>query len=114
MARRQRAKIPENVAQALTELKAALVELHGDRLRGVYLFGSYARGDFHEDSDVDVLIVLAGEVCPHAEINRSSEVVAEICLRNDVVIADVPVAEDRFKRRQEPLLENAAREGIPI
>jgi predicted nucleotidyltransferase len=30
----------------------------GARLKGVYLFGSYARGEAGEESDVDVLIVL--------------------------------------------------------
>ena len=29
----------------------------GDRIRGVYLFGSYVRGDYTDESDVDVLII---------------------------------------------------------
>jgi len=29
----------------------------GDRLRGVYLFGSYVRGEYTEESDIDVLVV---------------------------------------------------------
>ena len=51
--------LPEVVA-ALRELKTALIELYGERLRGVYLYGSYARGDYHVDSDVDVLVALNG------------------------------------------------------
>ncbi len=35
-------------------------QLYGDRLESIVLFGSYARGDFHEDSDVDYLVVLDG------------------------------------------------------
>jgi antitoxin ChpS len=39
---------------------SALRERYGDRLTGVYLFGSRARGDFRPFSDLDVAIVLAG------------------------------------------------------
>ena len=34
---------------------------YGDRLARVVLYGSYARGDFHEESDVDLLVVLNDE-----------------------------------------------------
>ena len=29
----------------------------GDMIRGIYLFGSYVRGDYTDESDVDVLII---------------------------------------------------------
>ena len=36
---------------------------YGDRLSKIILFGSYARGEAHEDSDVDLLLLLNdGEV----------------------------------------------------
>jgi len=40
------------------KIKKRLTELYGQRLRAVYLFGSYARGDYNENSDLDVMIVL--------------------------------------------------------
>ena len=46
------------ITHLLKELKQALQAIYGDRLRGLYLYGSYARGEEIEDSDVDVLIVL--------------------------------------------------------
>jgi len=33
-------------------------DLLGDKLSDVILFGSYARGDFADDSDIDVMVVL--------------------------------------------------------
>ena len=47
-------QIPEGVQLALKELQDYLAKVYGERLRGVYLYGSYARGDFRPDSDVDV------------------------------------------------------------
>jgi predicted nucleotidyltransferase len=36
---------------------AAAKEVLGDRLEKVILFGSYARGDYDEESDIDIMII---------------------------------------------------------
>lgn len=46
------------VETALERFSCALRERFGPRLRELVLFGSYARGEAHEDSDVDVLVVV--------------------------------------------------------
>lgn len=109
-----RAKLPANVADALTELKSALTGLYGERLRGLYLYGSYARGDFHEDSDVDVLIALAGDIVPGDEIGRYNEAVSAICLRRDLLISTFPAPLEWLETRRDPFFENVRREAISI
>ena len=47
------------VARALADFAAAVRRHYGDRLRGLYLFGSRARGDHTAESDADVAVVLA-------------------------------------------------------
>ena len=47
-----------NIDKLLAELKMRLSGLYGNRLVGVYLFGSYARGDWGVGSDLDILVVL--------------------------------------------------------
>ena len=96
------------------ELKERLATLYGDRLRGVYLYGAYARGEFREDSDVDVLIVLAGRVGFQEEISRYSAAVSGICLRHDVLIATIPISEEWFVQRHEPFFVNARRDGMLV
>ena len=105
-------QLPLAIKRALEELQQYLVEFYGDRLRGIYLYGSYARGDFRSDSDVDVLIVLDGEVKPGTEIDRISHQVADICLEHNVLIATFPVSEKWFKERKSPLFENVRQEGV--
>lgn len=46
------------VRLAVTELASRVRARFGARTREVRLFGSHARGDAHEESDVDVLVVV--------------------------------------------------------
>jgi predicted nucleotidyltransferase len=105
-------QLPGKIKRVLQELQESLDRLYGKRLHGLYLYGSYARGDFHPDSDVDVLIVLEGEVNPGQEIDRISDRVADICLDHNVLIATFPVSEEWLRVRKSPLFENVRREGI--
>ncbi len=47
-------KIIENI---LSELKRELKQLYQNRLVSIILYGSYARGEAGEDSDIDVVVL---------------------------------------------------------
>lgn len=70
---------------------------YGDRLDRVILFGSYARGDFNEESDVDYLVVLSDE-----NVSSFKEVATTITDRNDyylrtfIPISAVVVSKNQF------------------
>ena len=106
--------IPHAVNLALAELKHALHKIYGERLQGVYLYGSYARGDFHAGSDIDVLVALAGQVKPAKEIDRVNEAVSDIGLRYDLLLAIYPTSIDWFLERQSPFFKNVRREVFPL
>jgi uncharacterized protein len=63
--------MPPDVQKLLKELKQGLIRLYGKRLKGLYLYGSYARGDFEEGSDLDVLVVLDDFQRAPAELDRT-------------------------------------------
>lgn len=48
----------ENIKCALEQFKKDAVCVLGNRLDQIILYGSYARGDFHEDSDIDLLLLV--------------------------------------------------------
>lgn len=52
----------------LARIKSHLQAVYGDRLRGVVLYGSEARGEATPDSDVDILVLLTGPVALGREL----------------------------------------------
>ena len=112
MSRQRRPKLPPDVEAALDELRAALTDLYGERLRGLYLYGSYARGDFTEDSDIDLLVAIEGDVQPTREMDRMGEAVSDICLRYSLLIATYPIPAHCLVERQIPFFANVRREAV--
>jgi predicted nucleotidyltransferase len=106
--------LTDTVSRIVAELREGLEELYGPRLERMVLFGSQARGDAAPDSDVDVLVVLHGEVRPGEEIERTGTVVSEIALRHDTAISRVFVSAERFQEEPTPFLRNVLGEGVTV
>ncbi|MEM9487446.1 MAG: nucleotidyltransferase domain-containing protein, partial [Cyanobacteria bacterium P01_F01_bin.116] len=95
------------------EFKQKLTELYGEQLAGLVLYGSVARHEETEESDVDVLVVLNGETISHFdEIRRMGDAKYELLLKYDELISVVPMMYSAFWHRESPLLRNVRQEGI--
>ena len=46
------------IDSAMKDIAAEAKNIYGDKLKEVILFGSCARGDFQDDSDVDIMILI--------------------------------------------------------
>ena len=100
--------------QLLRQIKARLTDAHGDRLRGVVLYGSEARGDARADSDVDLLVLLDGPVDYGRDLERNLDALFPLSLEIGRRISAKPVSADEYAMVDCPLYENARREGIAI
>ena len=65
------------IEKVLAAFKRDLADLYGERLKQVFLYGSWARDEATVDSDIDLLVVLAGEVNPGREIDRMIDLITE-------------------------------------
>ncbi|MCL6614767.1 MAG: nucleotidyltransferase domain-containing protein [Firmicutes bacterium] len=104
----------EQLQVILAEYRRRLYEVLGDELDAVMLYGSQARGEAAEDSDIDVLCILKRPFNLGKMIHRTSKITAEISLAYDVVISRVFVTREDYETKRIPFLMNVRREAIPI
>src|SRR5512145_2322274 len=100
------------IRELLADFRAGLGETFGDRVKGLFLYGSHARGEADSESDVDVLIVLDHVAAYGAELDRSSQLVSELSLKYGVSISRVIVSQNDWRSRESPFLLNVREEAI--
>jgi predicted nucleotidyltransferase len=103
---------PIEIRKVLGDLKAGLRLVYGDRLRGIYLFGSYARGDADRESDLDVLVVLQDFERYALEVDRTAELAADVSLKYGVTISLVFFREPEWLHGDTSFLSNVRDEAI--
>jgi len=102
----------ETIGQVLAELKSRLSALYGERLKGVYLFGSHARNEADEESDLDLLIVLDEVDNYSREITRTSELVSELSLKCEISISRFFSSEEQWRDDTTLFFVNLREEAI--
>ncbi len=105
---------PFDPHQIARDVARDLRRLYGDRLRRVLLFGSWARGDAHPESDIDLLVVLDHVDSVWDELRRMDPVLWRHSFDNDTVVTALPVAEPDVEERKKPVLVRAHAEGLLV
>ena len=96
-------------------VKRELIALYGDRLAKLVLYGSYARGDQKENSDIDFLVVLKDDVIqPGTEIRRMRKVLAALDAYFNTYISAQPTTLAKVEQSDYIFYQNVRREGIEI
>lgn len=101
-----------SIEPILNEFKLRIEPLYGDQLKQLVLFGSWARNQATEDSDIDVVVVLDKPVKAGQEIDRMIDVITDINLDYGVLLSVYPVSMQDYANRNSPLLINVRKEGI--
>lgn len=97
------------------ELKQALISLYGARFDRLILYGSYARGDFHTESDVDFLVVLRdSDVRFGKEIWFMSDVVGTLSHEYNLFISVKPVSAAKFESAVSAFYDTVRKQGKPV
>ncbi len=103
------------VKQIANEYKAFLHELYGNELAELVLFGSYARGDQHDESDIDFAVVLRDPaIRPSAEIVKTSLIASRLSLKYGLMISSLPVSLHKRQTSMQGVYQDIRKEGIAI
>ena len=112
----KRTKKPEWRA-ALDDFIAAVKAEYGERLEHIVLYGSRARGDARQDSDVDVLVVLREVANPWEERHHLGDIAYRVTAeadRWDTLLSVQVVSAEEYRRADWPFQMNVHREGLVL
>jgi predicted nucleotidyltransferase len=99
----------------LQDVRPRLAAVFGERLQGVVLFGSEARGDAAPDSDIDLLVLLQSPLDLLQDIQTIVRALYPLQLElPDRPIHALPAAVDDYEAGTFALYRNAQREGIRV
>lgn len=104
----------KHIQEILAEYQEKLKEALGDSLESIMLYGSQARGDAEEESDIDVLCVMKESFNYGELIDKTSQVTAEISMKHGVTLSRTFVTSADFKTRKTPFFMNVRREGLAV
>ncbi len=107
-------KIPNQIKEIITETNNELRKIYSKKMKGMILFGSYARGNDAYGSDIDIALLLdhPGELSMERE--KYFETIWRISLKYDTVVSVIPVNYNEYKINKTPLTINIVNEGIMI
>ena len=90
-------------------------KIYGPHLRRIILYGSYARGDYKPDSDVDIMILLDMSDLDLKEYSQQlSYMTYDFNMDNDLDIKPIAKSESHFNKwiKNYPFYANIHREGV--
>ncbi len=107
----------EQINVITKEIVDEVIHLLQKNVYKIVLYGSYARGDFTEESDIDILILLN---CSKEQVmmyrKQVSRLSSRIGLKNDIEISLLLRDKETFERGKDilPFYKNIKQEGIEI
>jgi len=109
--------MPEKVDNIVHKFAKQVRGIYGNSLKKVLVYGSYARGDYQENSDVDIMILVDVD---DDEIKKRFNTVCDLAyeyeLEYGIVISALVKNEEHFTKwsKSLPFYQNVMREGVTI
>lgn len=108
----------ENELETILYIFAEQVkQLFRDKLKGIILFGSYARGDYDNESDIDVMVLVDMEKMEIKKYrSQIVDITTELDWEYDIVLSPIVQNYDEFKKYKNAsgFFKNVMQEGVSI
>ena len=102
----------QQALEIASKVRGNLEDIYGNRLRGVYLYGSAARDQLTPDSDIDIAIILDKVKSAYEEIEYTGQLGSDVSLEYDTLVTFLFVSEDDYNKGRFAIHRNIKEEGI--
>ncbi len=109
--------MPQTMQQLMQQYVSNIHDIYGSHLRQIILYGSYARGDFCVDSDVDIMILLdLSDMDIKKYRHQLSDMTFDFNMDYDVDIKPIAKSEKHYHKWVDnyPFYSNIDREGVRL
>ncbi|MCI7132055.1 MAG: nucleotidyltransferase domain-containing protein [Lachnospiraceae bacterium] len=109
--------MPQTMQTILARYVTEVQKIYGTHLKSVILYGSYARGDFTQESDVDIMVLVD---LPSDKMDEYSDALAEVDyeynVNYDIWMMPVVKNVEHFNHwvTAYPFYSNVQREGVVL
>ena len=107
----------ETIRKIVVEIRNFVSQLMGDNVENIILFGSCARGDYDEDSDIDIAILTKTGREENAAYRMGlAEIATDIAMEYFAIVnfLCIPYREYVEKKSWYALYKNISKDGIAI
>ena len=109
--------MPKRMQSLIDQYVEEIKRIYGSHVKQIILYGSYARGDFRPDSDVDIMILtdLSFEEIEEYR-DRISDIAYDIELDTGIILSPVIKNIEKYNSRISfvPFYKNVEKEGVVL
>ena len=109
--------MPDNVSKIIYNFSQEIKSILGDRLSKIIVYGSYARGDYRDNSDVDVMVLVKMSDDEIRSVkNDIYDLAFDIQMDTGIDISLVIKNEDQYEYWSDtlPFYRNVKKEGVVV
>ena len=107
----------DNLEKILKKIVIIYRNIYNQNLCDIYLYGSYARGDYNEESDIDIVAIVKGDRQElQNQLKEIWEAVSDLELDYEVVVSPTVIPYSGFETYKDilPYYRNIAKEGVKL
>ena len=109
--------VPKNIQNIINKFLEEMTAILGNRIKKVILYGSYARGDYQKDSDIDIVAIVKGDREKlQRELKKVWDISSDLELEYGTIVSPTVIPFEEFEKYKDdlPYYRNIQKEGVKI